>query len=91
MELQPQKARKLFHVRAGILDIKTVRKYWYTDSVCRLCQQDEETIHHILNVCGSISRTSGLLHEFTDNMEEMEQIADRCIQFENKVREMENI
>ena len=91
VELQPQKARKLFHVRAGILDIKTVRKYWYTDSVCRLCQQDEETIHHILNVCGSISRTSGLLHEFTDNMEEMEQIADRCIQFENKVREMENI
>ena len=89
-DLQPQKARKLFHVRAGILDVKTVRKYWYNDSVCRLCQQNDETVNHIVNECTLISRTSGVIEVFTNNIVEMEQIADRCIQFANKTKEMES-
>ena len=48
---QPLKARKLFHVRAGIIDLKTVRKYWYNDSKCRLCQNGEEDVEHVVNSC----------------------------------------
>ena len=37
--LQPKQARRIFHMRAGVIDLKCVRKYCYEDAVCRLCKQ----------------------------------------------------
>ena len=59
-------------------------------SVCRLCQQNDETVNHIVNECTHISRTSGVIEVFTNNIVEMEQIADRCLQFADKIKEMES-
>ena len=88
--LQPTKSRKLFHIRTGVLDVKTVRRYWYSDGVCRLCNKTDETVDHIVNSCDRISRTTHIDNILTNNIHEMEAIADRCINFAAKVKELEN-
>ena len=87
--LQPRKARKLFHIRAGILDVRAVRKYWYSDDSCRLCHKNQESVDHIVNHCELIPRDGMILDITTNKLEEMEAIADRCIQFELHVKELE--
>jgi hypothetical protein len=89
--LQPPKSRKLFHVRAGVLDVKAVRKYWYSDSTCRLCQGGNENVHHIVNECDKIPRSTFIDNVLTNDIVEMEAIADRCISFASKVKELETM
>ena len=57
--LRPSDSRLLFAIRSGTLDIKTFRKYKYgvDDVMCRLCQNDDESVEHIVNKCEAISRT----------------------------------
>ena len=90
INLKPQQARKLFHVRAGILDVKTVRKYWYKDDqTCRLCELCDEDVDHVVNRCKEIPRDVIVENVLTDNLEEMKIVADRCILFASKVKELE--
>ena len=49
--LQPKQARRIFHMRAGVIDLKCVRKYCYEDTVCRLCKQGAEDADHVINSC----------------------------------------
>lgn len=57
-EFPPYEARKIFHIRTGTLDIKTLRKYKYgSDILCRLCGKEDENVIHIVNSCCNISRT----------------------------------
>lgn len=44
-------ARTYFQLRTGTLDIKTERQYKYQDTRCRLCDNGEEDIQHIVNKC----------------------------------------
>ena len=85
----PQKARKLFHVRAGIIDLKTVRKYWYTDRQCRLCQNGEEDVEHVVNSCYKIPRSCTIDNILTNDVVEMEHIADCCLIFATKLKELD--
>ena len=79
-------ARKLFHARLGILDIKGLRTYKYgNDLKCRLCEGDDENVDHIVNICPSISRTNLIQSVYTNNEEEMKEVARRCQEFCNKV------
>ena len=52
--LSPQKARIVFKIRAGVLDIKAFRRYKYSDTICRLCGDGEEDIDHIASKCKEI-------------------------------------
>ena len=88
--LKPHQARKVFHVRAGILDVKSVRKYWYDDTSCRLCGHVEEDAEHVVNNCVKIDRTD-TVDIFSDNINEMEKIAERCLNFATLVKELENV
>ena len=88
-DLQPHEARKVFHVRAGILDVKCVRKYWYSDTVCRLCGQPEEDVDHIVNKCIMVPRNSQVNNVLSDEMNDMRAIAERCTLFAAKVKEMD--
>ena len=48
--LSPKIARKVFHIRTGIIDLRTVRTYKYSDNVsCRLCLEEEEPVEHVVN------------------------------------------
>ena len=85
-ELHPSKARKMFHVRAGVIDFKTVRKYWYSDSACRLCGQGDETVEHVVNMCGSVPRTSTVDNLYTNCIDQMEMVAERCLAFAKMVK-----
>ena len=87
--LNTQQTRKLFHIRAGVIDLKTVRKYWYSDRECRLCGQLEETVEHVVNDCGMLPRASQVGNVLSNELNEMATIADRCIQFAAKVKELE--
>ena len=48
--LRPSDSRLLFAIRSGTLDIKTFRKYKYgvDDVMCRLFQNDDESVEHIV-------------------------------------------
>ena len=41
------------------MDIKSLRKYNYDngDSLCRLCEQEDETLEHIINRCNAVVGT----------------------------------
>ena len=50
-QLPPSKARTMFQIRAGVLDIKSNRPYQYDDQKCRVCKIGDETLDHIVNNC----------------------------------------
>jgi hypothetical protein len=88
--LTPKQARKIFHVRTGTLDLRCVRKYKYGDStLCRLCQNGEETIEHVLNDCVHIERTTKINNHLTTNPEELPEVANRCLAFDKKIEELD--
>ena len=88
--LQPNQTRKLFQVRAGVVDVKTIRKYWYDDSICRLCGEPEENVDHVVNVCRMVPRTTPVSNILSDDIDEMVMIAERCITFAAKVKELQD-
>ena len=88
--LKPHQARTVFQIRAGVLDVKALRKYWYDDSVCRLCQHEEENVNHVVNECIAIPRPNVIRNILqTEELSELEEIANRCIAFAAKVKELE--
>ncbi len=56
--LSPQDSRTWFQVRAGVYDIKCNRSYMYSDNECRLCENGDEDIFHIINQCPNVPRSS---------------------------------
>ena len=75
-------------------DLRSVRKYKYgTNTLCRMCSVDNETVYHIVNECPQIARNEVIENIFTSNIEELQEIAERCVEFEKKVdaKEKENI
>ena len=88
--LSPCDARNVFKLRAGVLDIKSFRHYQYEDEVCRLCEGVNEDTHHILNVCRQVERTyTKELDPFTEESEDIKEIAKRVSDFLSKVKEKE--
>ena len=49
--LYPQQSSRIFQCRSKTLDIKEYRSYKYNDKICRVCNQDEESLSHVVN-CG---------------------------------------
>ena len=86
--LSPQQARHVFQIRANVIDLKAVRKYWYKDTVCRLCGDETEDTKHIVNVCPQIERTFEIELQ-TDNVEELREMAKRYSSFVNAVKELD--
>ena len=91
--LSPRIARKVFHIRTGTIDLRTVRTYKYTDNVsCRLClEEEEETVGHVVNRCPKIERssTANITNMFTTDCDELTTMAECCLQFETLVEEKE--
>ena len=71
------------------MDIKSVRKYKYSDTVCRLWGDPNENIEHVLNQCNKIPRVSRIDNIFTSDEEEMTAIAERFAVFATQVKELE--
>ena len=78
-------------MRAGVIDLKTVRPYQYTDSVCRLCKQNDEDINHVVNQCPEVTRTHHIEDiSTTTNIKDLEEIAARYLVFTSKLSEIES-
>ena len=85
-KLSPAQCRKIFHIRSQTVDLRTVRRYTYGDLVmCRLCSTEEETVEHVVNNCPEIIHPTRICNIFTTAIEELSQIAKRCIDFDAKV------
>lgn len=86
--LNPPRARVYFQIRAGVYDVKANRKYWYSDEVCRLCEQAVETIEHVLNDCTKVCRSDVIIEDVYDQSpENVRTILSRVEHFERSVAE----
>ena len=83
--LFPEETRVTFQIRSGVVDFKTVRKYWYDDCLCRLCKQGNEDVDHVVNACPEIPRSSNIDQLFTNDLDSMKEIAKRCVEFFEKI------
>lgn len=87
--LSPAHARKLFQVRTGVIDLKANRQYWYDDVACRLCSEEEENVEHVVNRCNMVARTYVVMDVYSSvHEDDMKEIAGRCVEFTNKIDEM---
>ena len=89
-ELSPARARTIFWVRTGTIDLRTVRKYKYGDNTsCRLCETEEETVTHVVNACPKVPRTDEVQNVYTSNCDQLHKVADRINKFFDLVKEKE--
>ena len=90
IDLPSTNARKMFHIRSGSIDLKTNRPYKYGEDVsCRLCKKKPESVNHVANECVFIERED-LLDIYSLKLEEMTKVSRRCIDFQEKVDELES-
>ena len=83
--MRPMQARIIFQIRTHVIDLKGVRKYQYDDTVCRLCGETTEDIHHVMNQCTMVTRTYQIDPLSNDECE-MEETARRYKDFSDKVK-----
>ena len=89
--LPPKLSRKVFHIRTGTVDLRGVRKYMYGDNTeCRLCQNEVETVEHVVNGCPEVTRTGQIENIFTTDCEILKEVAKRCVEFDSKVEDKSN-
>ena len=86
--LGPQQTRTIFQIRAGVIDLKSVRKYWYNDDTCRLCQQEKEDVEHIVNTCPKLSRSHNIDQLYKGNVDEQREMAVRFSEFTTQLAEL---
>ena len=91
-DLPPKLCRKVFHVRTGTVDLRGVREYMYGDNnMCRLCGAETESVEHVVNLCPEITRTTQIEHIFTTNCKELREVAERCLEFDQKIDDQSNV
>jgi exonuclease III len=88
-QLHPQQARAIFQIRTNVVDIKAVRKYQYTDALCRLCNQADENIDHIINSCPEVQRPqTAAIDIHTIDTIQLRELARRYLDFTSKVEDL---
>ena len=85
--LPPADARLYFAVRCGIVDLKTQRKYKYDedDRNCRLCENEDETLCHVVNKCEKITRTGEISDVFSLRRDDVIEVVRRMKMFASLV------
>ena len=63
----------------------------YNDVTCRLCQENEENVNHILNECEVIVRNGPDVNIYSQEEEEAREIVGRTIQFLRKIEEIDGV
>ena len=81
-DLPPSQACMIFRLRTNTIDLKAVRKYQYgEDTMCRLCNSEEETAAHVINNCSDVPREMEIPNVYTTNCDQLRQIAVRLSKF----------
>ena len=88
-KLPSENARMLFQIRAGTVDLRSVRKYLYDNNKCRLCDADEENVEHVINECPSVSRQYKVTNVYDENLDQMLEISKRCVEFNKQIKELD--
>lgn len=89
--MNPDKARLFFRIRSNMIEMRAICYYRFKDVSCRLCGEEDETLHHVLNICNYIDRT--IIVELPDIHKRDEEInnlvVQRVEQFRRKAKECE--
>ena len=90
--LCPADARLLFSIRSGTLDLKTLRRYRYDseDTLCRLCEKEDETVDHIVNRCMELDRRTNITDVNSILREDIQEVVGRVKAFVTRIDEMED-
>ena len=85
--LSPTKARTFFQLKAGTFDVKSNRTYQYEDTICRLCQNDDETVDHVVNQCNQVNRVSSIDTNNIHNLagEDILEMVKRVLSFQELI------
>ena len=88
-DLNAVHARILFRLRCKNWDLKEWRQYMYEDMSCRLCEQEDETLEHVLCCCGEVGREPPLqrdnLNVYTEDHETQMKLVKRAKSFADLV------
>ena len=85
-ELPSKNARKIFHARAGTIDLRAHRKYMYGEQKqCRLCDGDEENVVHVVNECPSIPPQYQVDDVYNADTVQLLEVSKRLINFDDLV------
>ena len=55
------------------------------NTLCRLCNTEDETVEHVVNNCKELERTRQIDNIFTTECGELKEMAVRCIAFDDKL------
>ena len=92
LKLKIEHASLLFRVRSKIFDIKQWHLYKYANNLnCRVCNQGEETLEHILVGCSGLAAgpVPGVEDVYSDDMAVVEMLVARIKEFDERVKEDE--
>ena len=88
-ELPSKNARKIFHARAGTIDLRAHRTYMYGEQKqCRLCNGGEENVVHVVNECPSIPRQYQIDDVYNGDTAQLFEASKRLIRFDDLVEEL---
>ena len=92
-QLSPNDARMYFQIKSKVVDLKVIRKYMYDDLSCRLCQENDEDLNHVLNICKHIMRNDQVIRDediMCGNDDDLaREVVKRMNDFYTKVKECE--
>ena len=80
-EISVDEAKFIFHVRTRMLDVKTNYSERYTDSLCPICKNEEDTQKHLLE-CSKLDTDGDIVtklpeydHLFSEKLDDKVKIA----------------
>ena len=91
--MKPYDSRLFFRIKSNMIEMRAVCYYRFKDISCRLCGEEDETLHHVLNVCKYIERdiTVDLLDLHKGDNGINNEIVKRVEKFRKKAKESEDV
>ncbi len=86
LELDSTCARLLFQVRCKVLDIRVWKKFRNNDLTCRLCENNEETIEHVLWGCCMVPGQYEPMDVYSGDVEVVKVIVQRIKDFQHRLQ-----
>ena len=77
----------LFRLRSRIIDVKELHRYKYGDNqTCRCCEDNEETVGHMLKECpGLVSDSCEEGDEYSEDLDVLKKVVCRIEEFVDKI------
>ena len=86
LQMEYKSAITLFTIRVKTFDIKVWRKFKYSDTLCRLCEEHEETYEHVWT-CPALGPPLEVMDPYSEENVTMKTIIQRFMLFKERCNE----